>query len=226
MIPAFHAGKTRSNLVRSINSTCKYFIMINIIENRIYTKKKLILNLAQLMQNSLEFHKIVEKYFIHGKKSYSDIAPSSTQFYKSYNMLLYPYPGFHEIYKEIQTMLYECLELTNNEFKEKYYIECWLNIYKRDDHITWHSHWPASSNGWFGWYCVNVEPSITTFDFSEIDGYTDLHNENNLLVMVKNTDDQHRTWPWEYSTPRITIGFNIIPRQIISIEDINHWIPI
>lgn len=200
--------------------------MINIIENRIYTKK-LALDLPQLITSSLKFHKIVEQQFINDKKSYSDIAPPSTQVYGSYNMLLYPYPGFHEIYEEIQTMLYECLALTGEASKEKYYIECWLNIYRSDDYITWHSHFPASSNGWFGFYCINVEPSKTTFNFSDVDGYTDIHGENNLLVMLKSTDDQHRTWPWEYSTPRITVAYNIVPRQMITIEDsVNHWAPI
>jgi hypothetical protein len=200
--------------------------MINTIENRIYTKK-IELDLAELTQSTVEFHKIVEKHFVNDKKSYSDIAPPSTQVYGSYNMLLYPFPGFHELYQEIQKMLYECLQLTGEDPKEKYYIECWLNIYKSDDYIAWHSHFPASSNGWFGFYCVNVEPSKTTFDFFDVNGYTDVPGENNLLAMLKSTDDQHRTWPWEYPTPRITVAFNIVPRHQIDINGTNnHWIPI
>ena len=140
---------------------------------------------------------------------------------------MYPFPGFHNIYNEIKTMFYECLKLSNQESQKQYYIECWLNVYNPTDYIDWHSHCKPEHNTWFGIYCINVEPSKTTFDFPDVDGYIDVHGTNNLLVMLKGDENLHRTWPWEYPTPRITVAFNIVPNDSIdTAQRLNHWIPI
>ena len=201
---------------------------INLIENYVYTKK-LNLDLAQLVNSTNEFYKIIEDKFLSGEKNYSDTAAPSTQVYYLYNMLLYPFPGFHQLYKEIQTMLYECIAKENTDAPtEQYYLECWLNVYHKDEYITWHPHWKPEYKTWFGFFCVNCKDSKTTFDIPGVEGYTDITDIDNLLVMARSNGDVHRTWPWPHNDQtRITIGYNIVPYQMIPMhETLNHWIPI
>ena len=85
---------------------------------------------------------------------------------------------------------------------------------------------------WHGYYCVDVEPSKTSYKLEKNGKIVHVQNEDNLLVLSKSLDDQHRTWAWEYDHPRITIAFDILPASnILNFEGENkmgknHWIPI
>ena len=35
--------------------------------------------------------------------------------------------------------------------------------YKEGDFIDWHTHWPKEKNTWHGFFCVDCEPSYTTY---------------------------------------------------------------
>jgi len=56
-----------------------------------------------------------------------------------------------------------------------------------------------------------------------------IESKNNLLVIGKSDNDEHRSSVWNQETPRITIAFDILPMSSINklqSNNLNHWIPI
>lgn len=208
-----------------------------IYEEYIHTKK-LNLNLDVMKDSCEKLYDLVKEKFSQNKIDYTGQSTLSTGLFGSYNLLLYPLDEFHELYEEIKTMLYE---IEDGE-KQKYYIQCWLNYYQKGDFINWHGHWKPEHKSYHGFFCVDCEPSKTTYKvpgYEEIipgkksrarekDKIVDVESKNNLLVMSKSDGDIHRTWPWEYEDrPRITIAFDIVPKQFIQYDIwLNHWIPL
>jgi len=204
---------------------------INNIENYIHTKK-INLDLVEMKLKSYQMYYHIKKTFALGKNHYSGHSTMTTQLFQQYNLLLYPVsPEFHSLYKEICLMFKEICpkdEFDNNQF----YMQCWLNFYRKGEFIDWHGHWPANTLSWHGFYCVDCEPSKTTYKLPNSDNQIDIPSENNLLVMSPSDGDQHRTWPWDENRPRITIAFDVVNRKTVmegwndgNLPD-NHWIPI
>ena len=106
-----------------------------------------------------------------------------------------------------------------------------MNIYRKGDFIDWHTHWPKEKNSWHGFFCVDCEPSYTTYRLPNRYEPVNVTSENNLLVIGKSDNDRHRSSEWPYTDrDRITIAFDIIPRQSIVPcfpydGALNHWIP-
>jgi hypothetical protein len=136
---------------------------------------------------------------------------------------MYPAPGFHELYEGIRRVFRHASRST-----EPHYIQSWLNFYRKGDFIDWHMHWEEEFKSWHGFYCVDCEPSVTTYKLDmNIDKTIDVVSKNDLLVMGPSGKDVHRTWPWEGEQPRITIAFDIVPANMIDpLENLNHWIPL
>lgn len=201
----------------------------NIYEDYIHTRK-LNLNLSKIKNSCNKMYDFINNEFNDASKNYSGQNNLTDQLFLKYNFFMYPFPEFYELYFEIQRMFYD--KLSNNDQGETYYIQSWLNFYWDGDFIDWHKHWPAYTNSWHGYYCVNVEPSKTSYKLEGSGKIIDVENENNLLVLSESLEDQHRTWPWEFEQPRITIAFDILSASNIlnfegeNLMGINHWIPI
>lgn len=193
---------------------------MNQIENYIMTKE-LDLNLAEIEDSCRHLRKLVFEKLNPNK----DI--NSRRLFKNYNLFLYPYPGFYELFTEIQIAFNEALKISGRENNGPYYIGCWVNFYGKDNFVPWHGHWPTELKTWHGFYCVNCEPSKTTYKLPG-EKIVDIESKNNRLVISPSDGDQHRTWPWEHSDrDRITIAFDIVPWNTIYIPEwLNHWIPL
>lgn len=192
---------------------------MKILENYVYVKR-LNLNLEKLNTSCRITRDIIERELGSHEKGYTGQSTMTTGVFQAYNFLLFPLPELHPLYEEIRTMFHEL----NDNDEDDFYMQCWLNYYNRDDFIDWHRHWPPEHRSWHGFFCVNCEPSSTTYRLA--DGtIVDVKSENNNLVMSKSDGDRHRTWPWEYDEPRITIAFDIIPAKHIRLVP-NHWMPI
>jgi len=182
------------------------------------------LNLPAINRSCDEFYNLIKKSFANDQ-DFSASSTASTQLFQKYNLLMYPYDQFHELYDSIKNVFRKYCE-----DDEKYYIQAWLNYYQKGEFIDWHSHWSEEVNSWHGFYCVNCEStqSKTTYRLPYIAHDIDIISRDNMLVMSKSECDVHRTWPWEYEgKPRITIAFDIVPRQHIGPDWVlNHWIPI
>ena len=197
---------------------------IELVEKYIF-KCKLNLNLNELNTSSDIMYHFIKKNFSNNRADYAGKSTLTTKLYSSYNLLLYPLPGFHELYNEIKDVFHK----VNPSSNEKYYMQCWLNYYQKGDFIDWHKHWEPESKSWHGFYCVNAESSYTSYKLPHIDTkIIDIQSENNLLVLSRSDGDKHKSSEWLYEDrPRITIAFDIVPRQYIDHKfPLNHWIPI
>lgn len=200
---------------------------IKLTENYIYTKI-IDLDLKILKENSDIMYNFIRKQFCRDHKHFSGQSTLSTSLYNSYNLLLYPLEGFYELYTEIQTVFHDILIHNKmNDNNTKYYIQCWLNYYKKGEFINWHAHWDPECKSWHGFYCVDVEDSYTSYMIPNNNEVINIKSENNKIVISKSDGDKHKSSIWQYDIPRITIAFDIIPREHIEFQDpINHWIPI
>lgn len=197
---------------------------MKIYENYLVTTK-LNLDLVKIKESCYKMNTIINTHFKNfvegGYDDASGMFPNSTRVHNQYNLLMYKFDEFHSLYFEIQNFFQQL-----NYSDEKYYIQCWLNLYQKGQFIDWHEHYPARCNSWHGFYCVDCEPSKTTYKIPNTIEPVDIISENNLLVISKSAGDWHRTWPWEAADrDRITIAFDIVPLNYLD-DSLNHWIPI
>jgi hypothetical protein len=167
---------------------------------------------------------------------------------------MYPFPIIHDLYYSISAAFYLCLEdFYGFKTNKKYFIQCWLNIFKKDEFIDWHKHQPIENEAWHGFVCVDTEPdSFTTYswpnDSSRKGLLLDIPSKDGLIVMGLSNGDRHKSSKWVVEgRPRITIAFDIVPaialsehtilnypepRYLNAIKNstnsqfVNHWIPI
>jgi hypothetical protein len=167
---------------------------------------------------------IILKNFGNDTHYYSEHSTATTKLYMSYNLLMYPLPEYHELFKEIFTFFKEVQDEGDDK---KYYIQCWLNVYNKGEFIGWHTHWPPEAKAWHGFYCVYTEPnSGTHYRLPPDDKQIFVPSEDNLIVISKSDGDLHMSTEWTDEThPRVTIAFDIIPRENI-VCGLNHWVPI
>jgi hypothetical protein len=194
---------------------------INLIADYVRTKQ-LELDLVEMKDSINKIRDLIKKNF------HKDSLDPNTQLYQKvyseYNLLMYPLPQFHELYEEIKKMFWEC----NTDSYKQYYVQCWLNVYNKNDFIEWHGHSPEEHHAWHGFFCVDCEPSYTRYAIKGQPEDVLVHSKDNLMVLSPSGRDRHRTAPWPYDDrPRLTIAFDIIPKEfIIHDQFLNHWIPI
>jgi hypothetical protein len=187
--------------------------------------KMLDLDINSMRMSCERMRALIQFKFMDSPQHYSGQATMTTKLYGAYNLLMYSYPQFHELFQEIVTMF---RDLYGDDGK-KYYIQCWLNVYEKGEFIDWHDHWLPQQKAYHGFYCVDVEPdSKTSYALCDDDEIIDVPSRDNLLVISKSDGDLHRSSEWHDETrPRITIAFDIVPRESINPEGwLNHWIPI
>lgn len=209
------------------------------------------LDLIQLTASCYQIRDMIRDHFESDPKhDFNKKIAATGKVFEQYNFLMYPLPGVHSLYHEIKKFFYECQTLEfGSAVKKQFFVQCWLNVYNQGDYIDWHEHaveralegWHGH-RPWHGFFCVNAEPSVTSYVFKHTPGQVDVESKNNLLVLGKTGDDMHRTWPWhDPANPRITIAFDIVPSDTIMrvrgnrpLTEIvadrpyfkNHWIPI
>ena len=196
---------------------------INLIENYIYIAN-LELNILSITDSCYQMNRYIKDNFSDKEKEDKIISPMTSTVYKHYNLLLFPLSQFHELYFDIRKMFHEVNDRTN----ENYYIQCWLNVYNKNEFIDWHNHWPPYYQSWHGFYCVSGKGSHTTYKLPP-----DLKKEvmiptiPNQIVLSKSAGDYHKSSDWIEDYPRITIAFDIVPTSGLEpLELGNHWIPI
>ena len=187
--------------------------------------KKLNLDIPKIRNSCNIMYDLIKTHFGNESKDYTSQATLTTQLFGKYNILMYPYDEFHNLYFEIQKMFRECYPTV----KHQYYIQCWLNVYNKGDYIDWHRHW-SEPDCFHGFFCVNTETeqSGTAYKIEGVDQPVVINSEDNLMILSPSSHDLHRSSPWniEYE-PRITIAFDLVPKHIVDpTKWLNHWIPI
>lgn len=198
--------------------------MIESYKDYIYTKK-IDLDLVKVRESCHSMRKLIQRSFMDKPQHYSGQATMTTKLFSQYNVLMYSYPQFHELFHEIVKMFREIY----GDDGKKYYIQAWLNVYEKGEFIDWHDHWLPQQQSYHGFYCVDVEPnSKTSYALRDDDEIIDIPSKDNMLVISKSDGDLHKSSEWhDPNRPRITIAFDIVPRGSINPEGwLNHWIPI
>lgn len=187
--------------------------------------KKVNLDLNKIRQSCFVMQDYICSTFSNQTKYYTGESTLTTQLFLNYNLLMYPKPGFHQLYSEIKNFFYEVYDGTY----ESFYMQSWLNFYNKDDFIDWHSHWPKEKESWHGFFCVDCGENMsgTLYRIMDVQNEIFVPSENNLLVISKSEKDIHKSTEWlDERNPRITIAFDIIPDKHIDVNLPNHWIPI
>jgi|APCry1669189665_1035243.scaffolds.fasta_scaffold02967_2 hypothetical protein len=198
------------------------------LEDYVYTKK-LKLDTDELKDSSMKMYELLMRLCNNRAPDPNVPYPITTQMFQRYNILMFPLPGFHNLFLEIQKTFNEVNK--DKSYKdEKYYIQCWLNVYdSRAPSIGWHKHWRTAQKAWHGFYCLDTEPSSTLYRLSNGKQFA-IECKDNLLVIGKSGEDEHRSTDWTIKErPRITIAYDIVPAKFLApMYDkwLNHWIPI
>jgi hypothetical protein len=193
----------------------------SVINNYLYTYR-LGLELPTIQNSSRQMYDIIAEWFADDKEAHYDgQLTMTTNLYNKYNLLMYPLPQFWELYNGIKDSFRSLPEVKE---EDPYFIQCWLNIYNKEDYIDWHQHWEPEYNSYHGYYCALGENTITSYILPT--GHpVDVINHDDQLVIGKADGDYHRSHPWKGEGDRITIAFDIIPAESIG-YGINHWIPL
>jgi hypothetical protein len=225
-------SKIRKLVKKKYNGTiAAYNGEIKLIENYIYTTK-LNIDTDVLKSSCDKMYEIIKENFSENKQNYIvGQTTITTKLYTSYNLFLYPLPEFDKLFKEIRSIFFSLTALNTNGKPEniQYYMQCWLNYYNKGDFIDWHSHWRPEKKTWHGFYCLDCEPSFTSYRIPSKREIINVTSEKNLVVISKTDGDKHKSSAWlDESRPRITIAFDIVPMEFIdsSVYYLNHWIPL
>lgn len=152
----------------------------------------------------------------------------STIKWRDYNVFQFHITGIRNLYAEISNLAKEACEYYEIDFaKQDYFIQGWFNINTANKgKLDWHDHGPSNENLFHGYYCVNAEPSITTYNINGV--HIDNVNKNNRLIMSE-MGHPHSMNDWEWEGKRITVAYDILPlkylqRDLMGQEQ--HWIPL
>ena len=210
---------------------------LTLIDDTIYTRNLGLDTNTQKKSANLMYDLICDNFVGLDNDSVGKSTPT-TKVYAEYNYLMYPVPGNYELYNKIKETFYQCLNHSNWNVEPQYYIQAWLNYYKKGDYIDWHGHAPPEMKAWHGFYCVDVEPSSQTmYKLPNKEHISIVQSKNDLMVVSPSNGDLHKSSEWNEETPRITIAFDIIPQSILfegvhthnivnTWKAINHWIPL
>lgn len=186
------------------------------------------IDLDILEQSCLDAEKFILENFEY-QGNMEGQAARTTKLFSQYNFLLLPFPKIDEVYEGIRKSFRSVVP------NGAYRIQCWLNVYHRDDYIQWHEHWPAHegwSDVWHGYLTVAGKDSITSYRRPNVH-QLDVKNKPNQLVIGLANGNEHRTYPWKGEGKRITIAFDVVPEKHCDFSTdehlavtFNHWLPI
>ena len=146
----------------------------------------------------------------------------TTAHHLEYNFLTSPLNEINKLYHTLKKHLKPFLEKDTN-----YMIKSWLNVFRENQKIDWHGHWPHEFRVWHGFYCLQVGTSCTYYKIPNHSEIIKVPSVDGRIVFGKSQGDEHCSSTWtDNSIPRITIAFDIIPVDSLkNIYRINHYIP-
>jgi len=187
--------------------------------NYLFSKKINNLNNSILVKDCLDIEEMLVKAFPNIEPNwYGNL---TTAHHEKYNFLTFPTKEINKLYHELQKVIYPYLE------DRVYYIKSWVNVFRKNQKVDWHSHWSPEKKIWHGFYCVQVGKSHTEYKLPGVKKTIKIISKEGLIVFGKSDGDKHRSSQWkEKEKPRVTIAFDIIPLDSIESKlQGNHFIP-
>ena len=151
----------------------------------------------------------------------------------SYNLFMFPLPGFHTLYHTVREFFKKYFFHTVGS--SRFYIHAWLNVSNKGESIDWHAHNRSTKeSGFVGiLYVDNTKLFGTHHRYLNQDG-DQLHTnviqpgDGYFMMYREIAGVQHRTMPVTTDDPRITIAMFIAPEDKIDepFRFNNYWIPL
>jgi len=138
----------------------------------------------------------------------------TTKLWEFYNIFNFNKPALNKLFVEIKNFFIEQYKPTI-----KYYISAWVNIHKKGENLGWHGHWATEMQTYHGYFALQSEPSTTSYIFPCSEEIYVHHNKNGLVLLNKSEGDKHCVSVWEKDYDRISIAFDIIPKNILDEGD-------
>lgn len=197
--------------------------MITYHQDYLYSFDLNSLDNKKLSKECLQTESYLNQYLTE-KKPKSLYGSFTTSHYSDYNLFTFPVPESIRLYKELKKY---CLPFLDSN--ESYWIQCWINVFRKGDFIDWHDHWASKFKVWHGFYCVDVDNSFTEYKLPNVKNIIKVPSKEGRLVFGKSDGDKHKSSKWENENkPRITIAFDIVPYNALANQgqfSPNHFLP-
>lgn len=124
-----------------------------------------------------------------------------------YNIFMFPNNYLHTLFIQLVHSIYD-YRLKINYSLEPLFLHAWLNIIYKNTKVPYHKH---RENVISGYIYLSPEPSYTYF--YEEDKKVTIENVQGKTVMF-DVACHHESSIWNFDTPRISIGFDVIPTNV------------
>ena len=157
------------------------------MDYKIYNSKLIVENQHEMIKHADDAYEYFKKYFNE----------DSTWSYGKYNFFSLTSPSqlYYNLFMELKTII--------KDFVPKYnyaWIQCWLNYHHSDQVLDWHTH------NWDYHGYISIDPKKTRTIFRD---YEIVNQVGNIYIGPGNREHKVVV-DVIYSTPRITLGFDIM----------------
>lgn len=185
----------------------------------------------QILSNTLTENNTLTDILV---KKYNKLNNAPTKLNQKYNLFEFKNEIIQRLYKEIMSLTKNACEHYDIVFdNQDYMMRGWFNVDSPStkeynpvkNQKLFHDHLGGfGAPDFHGYYCVNAEPSITYYRVDENTIYEN-QNKNNRIVLCQN-GFPHSRGSWNECNQRITIAFDVVPRQRLIDLNINNpiWI--
>lgn len=185
-------------------------------------------NFLFIKYDQLEKNNLSNSFNMSENKSFATTGSLSTEKYYEYNVFQFHNTGIYDLFKEIKSMTVEACEYYGIDFdRHRFMVQGWFNIhYKEKGKLNWHDHPGMGAPFFHGYYCVNAEPSKTSYKlFGDDDKLVENINKNNKAILSE-TGHPHAMGDWDWDGPRITVAYDVVP--LVNLHPLweQHWIPL
>lgn len=158
--------------------------------------------------------KLDPRYAYGIQQEIDDLDSITTNYYSKYNFFMFPTFETSKLFYHIQKAL---KKVNKNYNQSNWYIQSWINVHQKGGQLKKHSHWFTEKDhtAYHGYFSVNAEPSITTYEIQDKENI-EIENKNGNLVFGLSSKNHHSTSIWNEEQKRITIAFDIVSLEFMN----------
>ena len=141
---------------------------------------------------------------------------------REYNLFQMYYPFAHDLYSAVVDMVRDACKYYDFDYNsEQWMAQAWFNINKKENggKLNFHDHVSQQDVGKYmcfhGYYCVNAEPSETTYLINN-QAVANINKNNRAILSL--VGFPHAMADWNWPEERITIAYDIMPLRIYNQE--------
>jgi hypothetical protein len=171
------------------------------------------INITELKYLILEIEKEILKKFENTKEPIIFGKGSKTSnYHRFYNLSDRSEPILRELFSKIKEKINKRWDKSKGMI-----FQAWLNVHRKGENLFWHGHnLKCELDCLHGYFCIEAEPSQTTYVFAGENDIVEVNNKNSCFVagFGSNNNFLHKVTEWQRDCERITIGFNMVPSSL------------